>query len=111
MSAKAASPPGFGARCRKCFLAVVNGAHQRFRMTRRFRLRDVIIERLEIIVRIVRQCAQPAERVGVEPPTRIFFAKCFEFRDGDFARVGQRFFVLRRLLQFAAWLRTRNARS
>ena len=85
---------------RKRFLAVVNCAHQRFRMTRRFRLSDVIIERLEIIVLVVRQCAQPAQCVGIESAARIALAKSLEFPDRDFARVRQRFFVLRRLLQF-----------
>ena len=83
------------------FFAVVNGTHQRFGMTRRFRLRDVIIERFEIIVRIVRQCAQPAECVGIESAVWIALAKSLEFPHRDFARVSQRFFVLRRLLQFA----------
>src|SRR5206468_6577420 len=64
---------------RERFLTIVNCAHQRLGMTRRFRLSDVIIERFEIIVRIVRQRAQPAERVGVEPAMRIALAKSLEF--------------------------------
>ena len=83
------------------FFAVVNGAHQRLRMTRCFRLRDVVIQRLEVIVRVVRQRAQPAECVGIESAVWIALAKSLEFPDRDFARVSQRFFVLRRLLQFA----------
>src|SRR5205823_655877 len=94
----------------QCFFAVVNCAHQRFRMARRFRLGDVIVERFEIIIRIERECAQPAEGVCVEPAMRISFAERFELSDGDLPRFSQCLFVLRRPLR-APGGRERAARA
>ena len=79
-------------------------------MARRFRLGDVIVERFEIIIRIERECAQPAESVCVEPAMRIFFAERFELSDGDLPRFSQCLFVLRRPLR-APGGRERAARA